>query len=134
MKPNSSNSVPGSTMPFIIARKAHLVIPVGLEKLVAGDLVDTTAKMREPVESLDVPAGSGSSFPGSKIPSMWLITGEIVTELEAIKILTGATAFQSSAGGVSGAEGGVWIVFRGTREQVSNALKLVQSIQGEPAY
>ncbi len=125
----------GSIMPFIIARKAHLVIPVGLEKLVAGDLVDTTLKMREPVESLDIPAGSGSSpFSGSTIPSMWLVTGEIVTELEAIKILTGATAFQSSAGGVSGAEGGVWIVFRGTREQVSNALKLVQSIQGEPPY
>jgi len=97
--------------------------------------VDTTLKMREPVESLDVPAGSGSSpFPGSTIPSMWLVTGEIVTELEAIKILTGAMAFQSSAGGVSGAEGGVWVVFRGTREQVSNALKLVQSIQGEPPY
>ena len=130
-----SGGTTGSTMPFIIARKAHLVIPVGLEKLVAGDLVDTTLKMREPVESLDVPDGRGSSpFPGSTIPSMWLVTGEIVTELEAIKILTGATAFQSSAGGVSGAEGGVWIVFRGTREQVSNALKLVQSIQGEPPY
>jgi len=130
-----SGGTTGSTMPFIIARKAHLVIPVGLEKLVAGDLVDTTLKMREPVESLDVPAGSGSSpFRGSTIPSMWLVTGEIVTELEAIKILTGATAFQSSAGGVSGAEGGVWLVFRGTREQVSNALKLIQSIQGEPPY
>ncbi len=130
-----SGGTTGATMPFIIARKAHLVIPVGLEKLVAGDLVDMTLKMREPMESLAVPAGRGSSpFPGSTIPSMWLITGEIVTELEAIKILTGATAFQSSAGGVSGAEGGVWIVFRGTRDQVANALKLVQSIQGEPPY
>ena len=130
-----SGGTTGSARPFVIARKAHLVIPVGLEKLVAGDLVDTTLKMREPVESLDMPAGSGASpFPGSTIPSMWLVTGEIVTELEAIKILTGATAFQSSAGGVSGAEGGVWIVFRGTREQVSNALRLVLSIQGEPPY
>ncbi|OPY68674.1 MAG: hypothetical protein A4E57_01628 [Syntrophorhabdaceae bacterium PtaU1.Bin034] len=130
-----SGGTTGITMPFIVARKAHLVIPVGLEKLVAGDIVDLTLKMREPVESLPVPAGPGSSlFPGHRIPSMWLVTGEIVTELEAIKMLTGATAFQSSAGGVSGAEGGVWLVFRGTREQVSNALKLVQSIQGEPPY
>ena len=112
----------GITMPFIVARKVHLVIPVGLEKLVAGDIADLTLKMREPMESLNL------------IPSMWLLTGEIVTELEAIKILTGATAFQSSAGGISGAEGGVWLVFRGTREQVSNALKLVQSIKGEPPY
>jgi len=125
----------GITMPFIIARKAHLVLPVGLEKLVAGDLVDTTLKMREPVETLPAPAGGSKSlFPGNNIPSMWLVTGEIVTELEAIKILTGATAFQSSAGGVSGAEGGVWLVFRGTRDQVKKALELVKSIQGEPPY
>ena len=85
----------GITMPFIVARKVHLVIPVGLEKLVAGDIVDLTLKMREPMESLPAPSGSSSSaFPGYNIPSMWLLTGEIVTELEAIKILTGATAFQ----------------------------------------
>jgi hypothetical protein len=125
----------GITMPFIIARKVNLVIPVGLEKLVAGDLMDTTLKMREPVESLPVPSGGSKTlFPGNNIPSMWLVTGEIVTELEAIKILTGATAFQSSAGGVSGAEGGVWLVFRGTRDQVKKALELVKSIQGEPPY
>ena len=112
----------GITMPFIVARKAYLVIPVGLEKLVAGDIVDLTLKMREPVESLNM------------IPSMWLLTGEIVTELEAIKILTGATAFQSSAGGVGGAEGGVWLVFRGTRDQVERAMELAKSVKGEPPY
>jgi len=57
--------------------------------------------MREPMESLNV------------LPSMWLLTGEIVTELEAIKMLTGATAFQANAGGIGGAEGGSWLVFQG---------------------
>ena len=130
-----SGGTTGITMPFIVARKAYLVIPVGLEKLVAGDVVDLTLKMREPMESLPAPSGrSSSAFPGNVLPSMWLLTGEIVTELEAIKILTGATAFQSSAGGISGAEGAVWLVFRGTREQVTKALNLVNSIQGEPPY
>ena len=125
----------GITFPIVVARKAYLVIPVGLEKLVAGDIVDLTLKMREPVESLPAPSDSPSSaFPGYNVPSMWLLTGEIVTELEAIKILTGATAFQSSAGGISGAEGGVWLVFRGTRDQVKKAIELVKSIQGEPPY
>jgi len=113
----------GITLPYVVARKAHLVIPVGLEKLVAGDLVDLTLKMREPMETLNPP-----------LPSMFLLTGEIVTELEAIKVLTGTSAFQCSAGGIGGAEGSVWLVFRGTKEQVSKALKLVQSIQGEPPY
>jgi hypothetical protein len=112
----------GMTMASIIARKVHLIIPVGLEKQVAGDLVDLTLKMREPVESLNV------------IPSMWLLTGEIVTELEAIKMLTGATVFQANAGGVGGAEGGSWLVFRGTRDQVTKALELAKSVKGEPPY
>jgi len=120
LDPNAGTT--GMTMPYIVARKAYLVIPVGLDKLVAGDIVDLNLKMREPVESLNT------------LPSMWLLTGEIVTELEAINVLTGATAFQSSAGGIGGAEGGVWIVFRGTREQVTKALDLVHSIQGEPPY
>jgi hypothetical protein len=124
----------GITMPFIVARKAHLVIPVGLDKLVAGDIVDLTLKMREPIESLPVPGTSATPFPGYIIPSMWILTGEIVTELEAIKILTGATAFHANSGGVSGAEGAVWIVFRGTQDQVKKAFDLVKSIQGEPPY
>jgi hypothetical protein len=112
----------GATMPYVVARKAYLVIPIGLEKLVAGDLVDLSLKMREPIESLN------------GLQSMFLLTGEIVTELEAIHVLTGATAFQCSAGGIGGAEGSVWLVFRGAQEQVTKALKLVQSIQGEPPY
>jgi hypothetical protein len=112
----------GITMPFIVARKVHLIIPVGLEKQVAGDIVDLTLKMREPMESLNV------------VPSMWLLTGEIVTELEAIKMLTGATAFQASAGGVGGAEGGSWFVFRGTRDQVTKAMELAKSVKGESPY
>jgi len=117
-----SGGTTGITMPYVVARKAYLVIPVGLEKLVAGDLVDLTLKMREPMETLN------------GLPSMFLLTGEIVTELEAIKVLTGAIAFQCSAGGIGGAEGAVWLVFRGTREQISGALNLVRSIQGEPPY
>jgi hypothetical protein len=120
--PGPDGGTTGITMPFIVARKVHLVIPVGLEKQVAGDLVDLTLKMREPMESLNV------------IPSMWLLTGEIVTELEAIKMLTGATAFQASAGGVGGAEGGAWFVFRGTRDQVVKAMELAKSVKGESPY
>ncbi len=119
-----SGGTTGIIMPYVVARKAHLVIPVGLEKLVAGDLVDLTLKMRESMETLNP----------RPLPSMFLLTGEILTELEAIKVLTGVSAFQCSAGGIGGAEGSVWLVFRGTREQVNNALKLVQSIQGEPPY
>ena len=52
--PGPDGGTTGITMPFIVARKVHLVIPVGLEKQVAGDLVDLTLKMREPMESFNV--------------------------------------------------------------------------------
>jgi len=119
--PGPEAGTTGVTMPYIVARKVHLIIPVGLEKQVAGDLVDMTLKMREPMETLDI----------RSVPSMWLLTGEIVTELEAIKMLTGATAFQANAGGVGGAEGGSWLVFRGTRDQVEKAIALTKSVKGE---
>jgi hypothetical protein len=73
----------GITLPYVVARKAHLVIPVGLEKLVAGDLIELSKKMREPIPSLNQgPFGGAGGF-----QSMFLLTGEIVTELEAINIL-----------------------------------------------
>ena len=112
----------GIVLPWVVGRKAHLVIPIGLEKNIAGDVVEVQRQMRSPIESLNV------------IPSMFLLTGEIVTEIEALDILAGVPAFQATAGGVGGAEGSVRLIMRGPREAVKKALALVQSIQGEPPF
>ena len=119
---SSTGGTSGTFVPYVVARKAYLVIPIGLEKLVAGDLVDLSNKMRAPVESLN------------NVPSMFLLTGEIVTEIEAIQILTGVTAFQAGAGGIGGAEGGVRLVLRGLKDPVENALKVIEKIYGEPPF
>ena len=118
--PTSGTS--GTIMPYVIARKAQLVIPVGLEKQAAGNVADITNKMREPVESLN------------NVPSMFLLTGHIVTEIEALKILADVTAFQAAAGGIGGAEGSVWLIFRGPREKVKTAMTLLDKVQGEPPF
>jgi len=120
--PNSSAGTSGKITPMIVARKAYLVIPIGLEKQVQGDVNDIALKMREPIESLN------------DIPSMFLVTGEVVTELEALELLAGVSVFQAAGGGVGGAEGGVRLVCRGTREAVQKALDIAASIQGEPAF
>ncbi len=119
---SSSGGTTGKFLPYVVAKKAYLVIPIGLEKLITGDLIELSNKMRDPVESLN------------KVPSMFLLTGEIVTEIEALKILTGVSAFQSGAGGIGGAEGGVRLVLRGSRDQVENALNIVEEIYGEPPF
>ena len=115
--PNAGTT--GKIMPYVIGRKAHLVIPIGLEKQISADVTQMHLKMREPVESLNY------------IPSMFLLTGHIVTELEAMKILADVDVFQAAGGGVAGAEGGVWLIARGPRPVVEKALKIADEVRKE---
>ncbi|MGI6460212.1 MAG: hypothetical protein ACOX5J_08975 [Candidatus Hydrogenedentales bacterium] len=120
--PQSTAGTTGKIYPVVISRKAHLVIPIGLEKQVQGSVVDIANKMREPLESLN------------SVPSMFLVSGHILTEIEALELLTGASVFQAAAGGIGGAEGASRLICRGSREQVEKALAIAESVQGEPAF
>jgi len=108
--------------PHIAARRAHLVIPIGLEKRVTERVADIAAKVNQPLENV------------TELPRMHLLTGHIVTEIEALRILANVEAFQASAGGVGGAEGAVWMVWRGRREDVEKARTIVASVQGEEPF
>jgi len=119
---SSMGGTTGKFLPYVVARKAYLIIPIGLEKLIAGNVVELSKKMRSPMKSLN------------KIPSMFLLSGEIVTEIEAINILAGVSAFQAGAGGIGGAEGGVTLILRGSKNQVDKALNIVEGILGEPLF
>jgi hypothetical protein len=119
---SSDGGTTGEILPYVGSRKAHLVIPVGLEKQVAGSVLDIVRKMQEPLESLN------------RVYSMFLYTGHIVTELEALNLLADVSVFQAAAGGIGGAEGSVRLVCRGSREKVQKALKLAEQIHGEPPF
>jgi len=112
----------GATLGTIIARRITLVIPVGLEKSVAQPLEEAFTFLRSDAEA------SGN------VPALWPLNGEIVTEIEALKVLTGVDAVQTGAGGLAGAEGAVWLALRGDKKQVDAATRLVESIQGEPPF
>ena len=61
------------------------------------------------------------------------LTGaKVVTEITALKILAGVEAFHVASGGVSGSEGSVALVAEGSKEAMNKAIKLVESIKGEP--
>ncbi|MBN1341404.1 MAG: hypothetical protein JXQ73_01925 [Phycisphaerae bacterium] len=109
-------------MPYVTSRKAHLVIPIGLEKLVAGKPIDIACKVNAIAESV----------PG--LANMRILKGQIVTEIEALKILANVTAFQASAGGVGGAEGAVWMVWQGHPEDVEKAKAITADVQGEVPF
>jgi hypothetical protein len=62
------------------------------------------------------------------------VPGDVVTEIDALKILTGVRAEMVAAGGVSGAEGGVWLNLEGSPEQLQESEKILHSISSEPPF
>lgn len=109
----------GLALPAVVGRRVKLIIPVGLEKRVNGDLYALAAKLTEP-------DASGYSL----LP----VVGEVFTEIEALQALTGAEVELIAAGGVCGAEGSCWIAVSGDEEKEAFAEKVVASIANEPAF
>lgn len=100
-----------------IGRRVRLIVPVGLEKRVLEDVHVLAQRC---------------NAPGSKGPRLFPFPGEVFTELDAIKLLTGAEACLIAAGGVCGAEGAAWLGITGTEEQIQAAASLIKSVSGEP--
>lgn len=109
----------GASLPAHFGRRVRLIIPVGLEKRVTGNLDFLAAKLNEP---------------GAKGPRLMPVPGEVFTELDAIALLTGSKAEVVAAGGVAGAEGSVWLAICGDPSAENAAITLMQSVVGEPAF
>ncbi len=112
----------GAAIGCITARRARLITPVGLEKNIGIDLDSAAAVLNEPGERR-----------GSE-PTLWRVDGEIVTEIEALGLLTGVDAVPVGAGGIGGAEGSIRLSIMGTPEQIEATASLLDSIYGEPAF
>lgn len=108
----------GASLPAVVGRRVKLILPAGLEKRVFENLDDLAAKM---------------NAPGAPGPRLLPVPGEIFTELDAIELLTGAQASLVAAGGVSGAEGSIWLAVSGKPAQEKAAEALIKSVINEPA-
>jgi hypothetical protein len=102
----------------LYGKKIRLVIPVGLEKEIAGDILRTSEA------TMDQNSGS----------SLMPMTGIIVTEIEAVHLLTGAYALQIAAGGIRGAEGSVRLLISGDEPQMREVRTMLDSLAGEPPF
>jgi len=111
----------GRSLGTIMSKGVNLIIPVGLEKFIPGSIknVAPLAGMDKVIFSTGTPVG------------MMPIHGKVITELEAIKILSGAEAIVMAKGGLSGAEGAVTLMVRGTPKQLRQVKLLTKSIKGE---
>jgi len=115
----------GATFPPCTARKCHFIVPVGLEKQVSSDLFEA----RRLVTALG-PAAEEAGL----ATIMPIVPDRIVTEIEALELLTRVQATQLAAGGIDGAEGAVWLVVSGDEEAVAQARQLMEQVQGEPPF
>ncbi len=109
----------GAIVPAVVGRKVRLIIPVGLEKRIYGNMDEIALKI--------------NTSPGTA-PRFFPVPGEVFTELDAIKLLTGATAELIGGGGVCGAEGAIWLAIQGTDEQENLAKALIEDIKNEPLF
>ncbi len=103
----------------VVGRRVQLIVPVGLEKRVLGNVADIAAEL------------NAASSHG---PRMLPLPGQAFTELDAIALLTGAAARLLAGGGVCGAEGAAWIGVTGQDKQLEKAESIIKSLAGEPPY
>jgi hypothetical protein len=109
----------GVVLPAVLGRHARLLIPVGLEKRVAGGLHDLDQRLADAE---------------SKGLRLCPLPGKAFTEIDALALLTGAQATLVGAGGVAGAEGAIWLAVQGTDDQLGQVESLMRKILGEPGF
>ena len=98
----------------------HLLLPIGLEKLIPVpiDVATKKAAFQKYDRAMGIPCGL--------IP----VPGRKIDEVDALAILSGAEAAPIAAGGVGGAEGSVVLAISGTEEQVRIAFEIGSSVKG----
>lgn len=109
----------GLILPIVVGRRVRLILPVGLEKRVSGDLNAIAEK---------------TNMPGAGGYRLLPVPGEVFTELDAIKALTATEVELVAAGGVCGAEGGCWISVTGEPEQEAFAEQVISAVADEPLF
>ena len=110
----------GAALGTCVARRIRYLHPVGLEKSVCADLNEVAARLNGDS------AGVG--------PTLWVVPGDIFTEIEALRALVGVEALHVASGGVGGAEGAVRLAIFGEIKQLDKAQAVLDSVDGEPLF
>lgn len=114
----------GAVLPVTSARGAHLIVPVGLEKLIPS-VIDASQAYLGTKRTKYTPDG----YPVGYMP---VVNATVVTEVQALEELFGVEATHIASGGIAGSEGSVTILVEGLDEDVRACMDFVASIKGEP--
>ena len=112
----------GFTVGAIAARGCRMVVPVGLEKL-----VESVPEAARWCGQLRIDYSLGSPV------GMFVVSGaDVVTEIEALRVLVGVESRLVASGGVLGGEGATVLVSRGTPTQIKQLMEVLSEVKGEP--
>ena len=121
---DKSGGTVGGIWPTITARGAHWVAPVSLERLIPS-VIEAARHCGNHL--WDYTMGQSAGF-------MPVVNALVVTEVQAIELLTGVTAVHVGSGGVAGSEGAVMLALEGEHDVVLEAFELIEDIKGEPQF
>jgi hypothetical protein len=108
----------------LTARGSHWVAPVSLERLVP-DVIEAARVCGNHLWDLTMGQAAGL---------MPIVNALVVTEIQALEILTGVTATHVASGGVAGSEGAVILSLSGEESVVQEAFSLLEAIKGEEQF
>ncbi len=112
----------GWAIGMLLAQGIQIISPVGLEKMVPS--------VKQSVELCGIQKLDYCS--GMKLGMIPLTGARVITEIEALKILTGVDGFHVASGGHGGSEGSVSLIAEGDSAALEKAISLIESIKGEP--
>ncbi len=120
---SESGGTIGAALGLLSARGSYLITPVGLEKMIPS-VIQASAKCgRE----------TFLKATGDPVGYLPLVNSTVITEIEALRILSGVEATHVASGGVYGSEGAVTLVLEGTEDQVNIGFEIASGVKGEPA-
>lgn len=113
----------GWAIATIMARGVHFIVPVGLEKLIPS------------VKNAALACGQLrlDYCQGMRVGMIPLSGARVVTEIEALRILTGVETAHVASGGSGDSQGAVTLISEGDTVAVNRAIESVESIKGEPS-
>jgi len=110
----------GKILPGLMARGVTTIIAVGWEKLIPCPLEEALSAAGR--ETTDLAMGMSVGL----VP-LW---GTVVTETDAVSMLTGVKATVIGTGGIMGGEGSTTFIIEGNPSQVKEAWEIVHSVKG----
>ena len=97
----------------------EIMCPVGMEKFLPGSLDEYAEFIK-----------SRRDYSMGQKCRLSTFNATVITELDALQLLTGVEAKPFAAGGLDGAEGSICIAVSGSEEQVNDAIEIAESVKG----